>query len=74
MFKVQCPATTVLAAFLSMPLLTELVSSKDGFCYRHGAPNGAVFPSQRPIPLKTAKTLFQVLEAAVRVQTNAARA
>ncbi len=24
-----------------MPLLTELVSVVDGFCYRHGAPCGA---------------------------------
>jgi len=42
MFRVKCVATTAFAAFISMPLLTELVSSEDGFCYRHGAPNGAV--------------------------------
>ncbi len=28
--------------FISMPLLTELISIKDGFSYKHGAPNGAV--------------------------------
>jgi len=28
-----------------MPLLTELVSNKDGFGYRHGAPNGACAPA-----------------------------
>jgi hypothetical protein len=34
-----------------MPLLTELVSGKDGLCYKHGAPNGAVHP--RPTPHST---------------------
>jgi hypothetical protein len=42
MFRDKCVVTTVVVAFISMPLLTELVSSEDGFCYRHGAPNGAV--------------------------------
>ena len=42
MFVVQCLAKTVHVVFISMPLLTELVSSKAGFNYRHGAPNGAV--------------------------------
>ena len=42
MFRVECVAATVFVAFISMPLLTELISSEDGFCYRHGAPNGAV--------------------------------
>jgi hypothetical protein len=55
MFEVQCVAKTVFVTFLSMPLLTELVSSEDGFCYRHGAPNGALPPSQHRITLKTAK-------------------
>ena len=55
MAEVQCLATAVLAAFVSMPLLTELVSSEEGFCYRHGAPNGAVPPSQPSIRPKTAK-------------------
>ena len=55
MFRVKCVATTVFEAFISMPLLTELVSSEEGFCYRHGAPNGAVPPSQPSIRPKTAK-------------------
>ena len=40
---VQCLAVTVLVAFLSMPLLTELISRADGLDYRHGAPDGACF-------------------------------
>ena len=55
MFRVKCMATTVFVGFISMPFLTELVSSEDGFCYRHGAPNGAVPPSQHSIRPKTAK-------------------
>jgi hypothetical protein len=55
MFEVQCVAKTVFVVFLSMPLLTELVSSEDGFCYRHGAPHRALSPSQHCIPPKTAK-------------------
>jgi len=31
----------IFRVFRSMPLLMELVSVKDGFYYRHGAPNGA---------------------------------
>jgi hypothetical protein len=58
MFKVHCMATTVLAALLTMPLLAELDSSEVGFCYRHGAPSGALFPSQYPIPPQTAKNPF----------------
>jgi hypothetical protein len=54
MAEVQWLATAVLAAFVSMPLLTELLSSEDGSYYSHGAPNGAVFPSQHLIPPKTA--------------------
>ena len=38
-----------------MPLLTELVSGEDGFCYKRGAPNGALPPGQQPIPPETAK-------------------
>ena len=57
MFEVQCLSTAVLAAFISMSLLTELISSEDGSYYAHGAPNGAVFPSQHPILQKTAKSL-----------------
>jgi hypothetical protein len=55
MFVVQCVAMTVFVAFISMPLLTELVSSEDGFCYRHGAPNGAVRKPAPPILLRTAE-------------------
>ena len=50
MSVVQCAVTTVLVAVISMPLLTELVSSENGFCYKHGAPNGAV---PRPAPHST---------------------
>ena len=42
MLRVKCVVTAVFVAFISMPLLTELVSSEEGFCYRHGAPDGAV--------------------------------
>ena len=42
MFRVGCVATTVLVMLIYVPLLTELVSSEDGVCYKHGAPNGAV--------------------------------
>ena len=37
MFEVQCVAKKVFVEFLSMPLLTELVSSEDGSYYRHGS-------------------------------------
>lgn len=39
MVGVEFVATGVFAAFISMPLLPELVSSEDGFCYSHGAPS-----------------------------------
>jgi hypothetical protein len=55
MFRVKCVATTVFEPFISVPLLTELVSSEDGFCCRHGAPDGAVPPSQHSIRPKTAE-------------------
>jgi hypothetical protein len=42
MFRVECEATTVLIASISMPLLAELVSVENVSCYKHGAPNGAV--------------------------------
>jgi hypothetical protein len=57
MFVVQGVITMVFTAFISMPLLTELVSREDGLCYRHGAPNGALSSNQHPIPPKTAKKL-----------------
>lgn len=60
MYVVQCVTRTTFVAFRSMPLLTELVSSKDGFCYRHGAPNGAVAPSLHSAPPKTVKQLHMV--------------
>jgi hypothetical protein len=42
MARVECVAAQGFLAFNSMPLLTELGSIKDGFSYKHGAPNGAV--------------------------------
>jgi hypothetical protein len=55
MFEAQGFVTTVLAAFLFMPLLMEFVSTRDRSCYRHGAPNGTLPRSQHPILPKTAK-------------------
>jgi hypothetical protein len=43
-----CVATRGFVIFTSMPLLTELMSIKDGFSYKHGAPNGAVTTRQYP--------------------------
>jgi hypothetical protein len=37
----KCVSRTTFVAFTSMPLLTALGSSEDGFCYRHDAPSGA---------------------------------
>ena len=42
MVRVERVATQGVAALISMPLLTELVSTRDGFSYKHGAPSGAV--------------------------------
>ena len=50
MFGIERIATTVFEMPIPMPLLTELVSAEDGFCYRHAAPNGAVPASLHPIP------------------------
>jgi hypothetical protein len=50
-------ARAVLVALLSVPLLTELVSSKTRFGYRQGAPNGAVPAGQHLILPRTAKNL-----------------
>jgi hypothetical protein len=55
MFVVECAARTVSGASVAMPLLTELVSSENGFCYKHGAPNGAVPKRAPPVQPKTAK-------------------
>ena len=55
MFRVKCMATTVFVASISVPHLMELVSSEDGFCYRHGVPSGVVPPSQHSIRPKVAK-------------------
>jgi hypothetical protein len=57
MVRVECVATKGYVAFISMPLLTELVSIEDGFCYKHGAPNGAVSTRQQCIPRNAAKNL-----------------
>jgi hypothetical protein len=59
MFLDQGTATTMCVALIAMPLLTELASSNHGFCYIHGAPDGAVTPGQHPIPLETAKNRIQ---------------
>ena len=45
----------------AMPLLAELVSCGDGFCYTHGAPAGALPPRQQPNPPITAKNRIQLL-------------
>ena len=37
MVRVERVATRRFVTFISMPLLTELVSIKDGFSYKHGA-------------------------------------
>ena len=58
MVLVQRAATTVVAEFIVMPLLTELVLSEVGVCYRHGAPNGAGPKSALTIPRRTAKDQF----------------
>jgi len=55
MFEVRCVSTRVLAAFLFMPLLPELVTVEDRFCYKHDAPHGALPPNQHPVLPKTAK-------------------
>ena len=55
MFRVACVATIVLETLISMPLLIELVSAEDSFCYRHGAPSGAVPALLHLITAKTAK-------------------
>jgi hypothetical protein len=47
MVRVEGVIAPRFAMFISMPLLTELVSIHDGYGYRHGAPNGAV---QKPNP------------------------
>jgi hypothetical protein len=47
--------TTVLTAFLFVPLLTELGSNHNGHHYKHGAPNGAVLWGPCPIPAETAR-------------------
>ena len=40
--RVEFVAMPGFLALISMPLPTELVSTEDGFCYRHDAPNGAI--------------------------------
>ena len=41
MFAIKTAAPAVSRVSMTMPLLTELVSTNAGFCYQHGAPNGA---------------------------------
>jgi hypothetical protein len=41
MVRVECVATQGFVTFTSIPLLRELNSIKDGFSYKHGAPDGA---------------------------------
>jgi hypothetical protein len=55
MVRVEGVIAPRFAMFISMPLLTELVSIHDGYGYRHGAPNGAVATRQHCIPTETAK-------------------
>ena len=56
MVRVECVATQEFLMFISMSLLTELVSITEGFSYKHGASNGAVTTRQHRIPLETAKS------------------
>jgi hypothetical protein len=55
MDRVERTATQGFVASISMPLLTELVSIKDGFGYKHGAPDGAVPTRQHGNPTRTPK-------------------
>ena len=57
MFGAQATATAVCSALIAVPLLTELDSSRDDFCHRHGAPSGAMPPGLRLIPPRTAERL-----------------
>jgi hypothetical protein len=50
-------AITMFTETNPMPLLTELVPSADGHCYKHGAPNGAFSKPVLPIAPRTAKNL-----------------
>ena len=50
MVVVQRVTGKAFVALVTMPLLTELVSGENGFCYRHGAPNRALSPSPHPTP------------------------
>ena len=56
MVRVECVATRGFVRLTSVPLLTELISIKDGFSYKHGAPDGVVITRQYRIPLETAKS------------------
>ena len=46
MARVEGVTAPRFAMFISMPLLTELVSINEDCCYRHGAPDGAVSTRQ----------------------------
>ena len=63
---VWCVARAVLVALLSLPLLTELVSSNTRFGYRHGAPNGAVPAGQHLTSPRTAKNLQDSVQRCFR--------
>jgi hypothetical protein len=58
MFLDQGTATTVRAALIAIPLLTELASRNHGFCYMHDAPNvKAVYPPCPRTPHKPSRCL-----------------
>jgi hypothetical protein len=52
MVRVECVANQGFGMFISMPLLTALVSIMEGFSYRHGAPQqpakGAALVGESP--------------------------
>jgi hypothetical protein len=51
----QRVANAVRETSVPMPHLTALGLAEDGFCYKHGAPNGAVPKPAPAIPPNTAK-------------------
>jgi hypothetical protein len=66
MLRAQNKGTAAFTVFCRMPLLTELGSRKDGFCYKHGAPSGAVRAGSGSIPLKTRKNLYRASDSGFR--------
>jgi hypothetical protein len=67
MTRVECVATQGLLTFISMPLLTELVSIKDGFSYKHGAPNGAVTTRQHEWSIRGRSTTGWIVGTGGRI-------